>query len=219
MQNQTQLPAAQPASTPRIYLRPPIEENTKQCLLIGNSLTAFNMMPHMLEKFLFAATGQLWLGSNVTRGGASLDWHRESGHADRALETLSPIDVVILQAQSRRPAQDSEASEADFTYWTKAAESKGARVLLYLTWNLLNEAPILATMQGTLSRVTGQTSAEITPVGHVWEKFRKDFPEVALYREDGKHPSAIGSLLVAAVLCQSIAGTLPQNAPFDTSTR
>jgi hypothetical protein len=215
MQNQTQLPAAKPAPSPRINLRPPIEENTKQCLLIGNSLTAFNLMPHMLEKFLFAATGKLWLASNITRGGADLRWHRESGYADRALDILSPIDVVVLQDQSRRPAQDPEASEADFLYWAKAAESKGARVLLYLTWNLLNEEPILETMQNTLSRITEKTSAKIAPAGRVWEKFRQDFPEVGLYCEDGKHPNAMGSLLVAAVLCRSISGTLPQSCPTD----
>jgi len=204
-----------PAPTPRINLRPPIQENSKHCLLVGNSLTAFNMMPHMLEKLLFAATGQLWLGSNITRGGGSLQWHREAGYADHALETLSPVDVVIIQDQSRRPAKDPQASEADFLYWTKKAESKCARVLLYLTWNLLNESPILEELQSTLSRVTEKTSAEIAPVGRVWEKFSKVFPEVVLYREDGKHPTAIGSFLVATVLSRSIAGTLPQSCPTD----
>jgi len=206
-------PSADHGASTRIQLRLSGLGPEKRCLLVGNSLTHFNHMPHMLEKLLLAATGETWVCSSITRGGATLDWHRRMNYAGQVLATSPAFDAVVLQDQSRRPADDAEASAQDFGYWSEQAGRTGARVVLYQTWDLIGEPSRLTQFRRTLEGVCHTHDAVMAPVGEVWQQMRSTTPDSMLYREDGKHPKAPGSLIAAVVLCRTLCGRLPDTCP------
>lgn len=207
-------PSAEHGAPARIQLRLSGLGDEKHCLLMGNSLTHFNYMPQMLEKLLCASTGETWVCSSITRGGATLRWHRQMRYVDKVLETSpTPFDVVVIQDQSRRPAADADASAEDFSYWIEKAENSGAQALLYQTWNLCGQPPLIETFMDTLRRAANGTHAVIAPVGDAWDVLLETLPESSLYREDGKHPKALGSLIAAVILCYKICGSIPETCP------
>ncbi|GEM_PF-2833627 len=207
------VPSSDHGAAVRIQLRLSGLGNEKRCLLVGNSLTHFNHMPHMLEKLLQAATGDNWVCSSITRGGATLAWHRKTNYAGQVLDTTPVFDVVVFQDQSRRPAKEPEASAEDFIYWSEKASATGAKVLFYQTWDILNEPPMIDTFRQTLKTANTSQQATIAPAGEIWAQMLNHTPADLLYREDGKHPKAPGSLITAAVLCQTLCGNLPETCP------
>ncbi len=185
----------------------------KRCLLVGNSLTHFNTMPHMLERLLQSSTGENWVCSSITRGGATLAWHRKMNYAGQVLDTAPAFDAVVFQDQSRRPAKEPEASAEDFGYWAEKASATGAKVLFYQTWDILKEPSMIDTFRQTLETACRSQHADIAPAGEVWGKMLDHSPADLLYRQDGKHPKALGSLIAAAVLCKTLCASLPETCP------
>jgi hypothetical protein len=185
----------------------------RHCLMIGNSLTHFQSMPAMLRRLLSAADDQPWVVSSITRGGATLAWHRAMGYADRALNNGYRFDAVTIQDQSRRPAQFALESEADFRHFIQCAQDNQAVPVAYLTWNLMNEPPLLGAMQATLAPAVDGTAGRVAPAGPLWEEVRRAYPDMALHLPDNKHPTVAGSFLAALALCYSICGRLPEEIP------
>ena len=60
-----------------------------------------------------------------------------------------------------------------------------------------------------------QSEATVAPVGLAWELARKRRPDIALYANDGSHPSKLGAYLTACVfystLTKKTATGLPAN--------
>lgn len=199
----------------RVQLRLGGLGDERHVLLIGNSLTHFHTMPYMLETLLGAATGANWVCSSVTRGGATLAWHRAHGYAERVLATAGPgaFDAVVVQDQSRRPAQHPAASAADFAFFFDYAARMQARPIGYLSWNLRDEPTHVHQMRATLDAAAAASGATVAPAGEHWEAVGSALPHLERYEPDGKHPTAIGSLIAAASLCQAIAGVCPTALP------
>ena len=188
-------------------------EGHRHCLMVGNSLTHFQSMPAMLSRLLSAADDQPWVVSSVTRGGATLDWHRRMGYADDLLNSGLRIDALTIQDQSRRPAHFPAESQADIEHYITLAEQHGAQPIGYLTWDIIDEPTLVPTMQQTFQAAVQDTRARIAWAGTLWDAIRQEQPELKLHVVDGKHPTVVGSLLAALSLCHALVGRLPDRLP------
>ena len=102
-------------------------------LFIGNSYTAVNNLPVILEGLARAAGGrQIETGRHLF-GGATLERHVKQTGALKKIQEQK-WDVVVLQEQSLRPVIDRERMWQYARLLDAEIKAQGARTLFYLTW-------------------------------------------------------------------------------------
>ena len=88
-------------------------------------------------------------------------------------------------------------------------KSKNAVPYLYNTWS--REAT--PETQGAINKVyqllASETNAVLVPIGDVWAEAKKQKPDIQLYFNDGSHPSALGTFLIALGFVKKITGSIP----------
>lgn len=188
-------------------------------LFIGNSFTSFNSMPTMVEQLAGANrdTPRRLFAVEYAPGGSHL---ANAAHDPALLRLISSVhwDIVVLQEQSQVPA---------LPYWlvhqslpavqtlTRLIRRDGARPVLFETWgyergDLANFASdTYAAMQRRLHNgyayLARRQHIVVVPVGETWSRALAEWPSLALWDNDGHHPSLDGSYLTAAAF----------NAAFD----
>jgi len=195
-------------------------------LFIGNSYTAWHMLPEMIAQ-MANANGRSLSYDMVTPGGRTFEQHWNEGKALKKIQA-SEWDYVVLQNQSFQPVSDPEATTKYGKLLADAAIEQGAQPMYYLTWSYANEMPwmkdkpelrdMYLTMQERLSKtyyaLARETGGKVAPVGIAWEQFREANPDVRLHVRDGSHPSQIGAYLSAMVFFEALYGKAPEVAPL-----
>ena len=102
-------------------------------LFIGNSYTAANNLPAMLEGLADAAGGRKIHTDRHLVGGCTLERHV---HEKRAIDKIRSEmwDVVVLQEQSLRPVLDRQSMHKYARLLDAEIRRKGAKTVFYLTW-------------------------------------------------------------------------------------
>ena len=196
-------------------------------LFIGNSLTYYNNLPHLLE--------QLAASSNVPRkletrlvgfGGATLHSHWERGWALKAIRE-GPWDYVVLQEQSSLGAvymvngmrwipPDPEFFHQYARLFDEEIKRTGAKTIFFLTWARKDTPPReQAALTYAYMKIARELRAIVAPVGIAWQETRKGESEFNLYFGDGSHPSSTGSYLAACVFYS----LLYEKSPLGLSAR
>ena len=196
-------------------------------LMIGNSYTAQNDLPHMLATLMChsAIATNVHVDELTTGGGSMHEWVRVG-----ATKLLAGHDVVVLQEQSQTPGFDVntaeyQASLAAVDELAAAATAAHVHVVLFQTWGHQDGDPMNAGIYPTYDAMqtriidgygrylasirTGPApDAEVAPVGQAWAwaYTHNNSLFTALYDTDGSHPSAAGTYLAALVLARTISG-------------
>lgn len=213
-------------------------------LYVGNSYTYVNDLPSV-HRSLHASASPLRIES-VTAGGYTLAQHAVDAGGATALGAFlaedGAFDVVVLQEQSQIPGfgagnGEYEASLDAAVTLGEAAQSRGASVVLYLTWGRergddLNPGlyPDFDTMEARLESgyeamrarlLAAGVEARIAPVGPAFARVHAAVVEAgddptaegsafdALYADDGSHPSPAGTYLGACVILATITAEDP----------
>ncbi len=194
----------------------------KKILFLGNSFTYYNDLPAIVERL---SCGELECHS-ITRGGAYLNAYKTPsdelrGRLDELLSEHQ-YDYVVLQEQSLNAITDL----GDYLSSVKNIASLvgNTKILLYQTWSYAEGSKILKRaglsyaemadgLENAVSRAAREIGAQVIPVGRVFANVCKHRPEIALYDDDGLHPSERGSFIAACVfarfLCEKISGEIP----------
>lgn len=202
------------------------EADTKRALFIGNSYTAFNDLPEMIN-LLGNPLNDTLIWEAVTIGGATLNGTHLTNPATLAAIEQGNWDFVVLQEQSQIPSfPDGQVNTDFYPAVTALVEyihqfNDCGIPLLYMTWgrqmgdadNCDNWPPV-CTYEGMQELLTeryleaaDQNSAWCAPVGSVWsDVFTDPDNTVNLYDNDGSHPSLAGSYLAAATFYTAIFG-------------
>lgn len=172
-------------------------EAPTRVLFIGNSYTARNDMPHRFAQLAAAAGHPVpVVVQSIIAGGATLKRHWNAGVARQAL-AHGPWDFVVLQEMSTLPFKSPARYHENVRLFVPEIARSGARVALYLTWS---RQPAPQAQEG-LTRAVGDIAREIdarvVPVGPAWHAVLRADPALALYEDDGSHPTAAGSYLAA----------------------
>ncbi len=183
-------------------------------LFIGNSFTAFNDLPRMVEEM--AASVDVSVRADVIAPGGA--WWRDHAASSTTMGTLedNEWDFVVLQEQSMALAAPEFARRVSYPPLldlATAARGSGGEPVLFMTWGHRNGAPELGhddyssmqiTLAGTYTEFGQRLAAPVAPVGMAWWLGLEEVPALDLYQPDGSHPSLAGSYLAAAVISATL---------------
>ena len=194
-------------------LEAPVLQNDQplRVLFIGNSLTYYNNLPHLLEQLAASSDVPRKLQTRLIGfGGATLHNHWERGEALKAIRE-GTWDYVVLQEQSSLGAvymvngkrwitPDPEFFHQYARLFDEEIKHSGAKTVFFLTWARKNGPPReQAALTYAYMKIAGELNANVAPVGVAWQEARTGESEISLYLEDGSHPSSSGTYLAACV--------------------
>ena len=168
-------------------------------LFIGNSLTAWNDLPSMLQSLAVAGGHERPVVQSVTRGGFSLEDHWNEGEAQKVI-AAGKWHVVVLQ---QGPSALVESRQLLIAYTRRFAEvirRAGAEPALYMVWPSTDRRFDFGGVSTSYSSAARAVKAELFPAGEVWRHVLREHPDLRLYSEDGLHPTLAGSYAAALVL-------------------
>lgn len=210
-------------------------QDSKKVLFIGNSYTAVNNLPSLVNEMAIS-TGDNLVYDSTTPGG-----YRFLNHAADA-NTSSKIssdawDYVVLQGQSQETSfgQSQMANEvfphAESLCNAIRNNNECSMPLFYMTWGRENGdasncayLPWVCTYEGmddvirdTYIYMSDENDTELSPVGAVWRSLRNNHPDIDLYSTDGSHPSLAGSYAAACAFYTMIYKKDPTLINWDST--
>jgi lysophospholipase L1-like esterase len=180
-------------------------------LFIGNSLTASNDLPAMVQAMARLRGVELRYEA-CTPGGASLEDHWNDGHCRRLLEGQQWDFVVLQQGPSSR--DDSRANLKEWSArWADAIRARGARPALYMVWPQLGQKDGFKRVGDSYRMAADASRSILLPAGDAWRAAIEMDQRLPLYLEDGLHPTEEGTYLAALVVTSHIAEIGPADVP------
>ena len=135
--------------------------------------------------------------TTVLDGGQSLKG--AAGRADIGTVMARGWDIVVLQEQSTTPITAPDTMLRYGTQLGEMAKRAGAKVLLFQTWPAGDATPSATAIRAAYDQLARAIGATVVPVGDAWLQLMTARPDLALYQDDGSHPTAIGTYLAACV--------------------
>jgi hypothetical protein len=184
-------------------------------LFIGNSLTAANNLPGIVEA-MSGALGQPIRCESVAFGGFSLEDHWNDGRARRAIARGGWSTVVLQQGPSALP--ESRVLLIEYTRKFDAEIRRmGARTALYMVWPTAARRSDFEGVNTSYAAAARAVGGLFLPVGEAFRAVRALDSRVGIYGPDGFHPAPPGSYLAALVIVQALTGRSVDNAPATIS--
>lgn len=208
-----------------VFLTSADAEDSTRILFIGNSYTG-QIRKAVTDLVKASPKGSSTEIEFIAPGGKTLENHLKNE------STLKKIaegnwDFVVLQDQSQTPAVFPKRFEAAAIKLDKLIDAAGAKTVLYQTWGRRDgdkqnaqHFPDYKSMQKELSKsyitAARRCKAILAPVGDTWALVRKADDElgIALYKNDGSHPSDKGAYLAACVFYAVIFEQSPGSLEF-----
>ena len=195
-----------------------------QVLFIGNSYTDSNGFPEMFANLARSGGHDVEVGL-LARGGWTLEKHAQAAETAEIIQQRA-WDYVVLQEQSIIPSNTVVREQSMYPavrILNNEIENIGASAILFITWGRRDGLSQLgyssfSEMQNGLSRgylnIAIELNILVSPVGLAWKNALKIDPQLALWQDDGSHPSVLGSYLAACVFYAVIFNESPEGLPF-----
>jgi hypothetical protein len=180
-------------------------------LFVGNSLTAGNDLPGLVEAM--ASTGGIKVRTQaVVFGNFSLEDHWNNGQARKVLASARWDYLVLQQGPSSRPE-----SQANLRTWAKKwadeARQHGATPALYMVWPFQGQKEGFELVSQSYRAAATASQARILPAGEAWQEALRLRTPAPLYQEDRLHPTVAGTYLAALVITHELTGVKPRSIP------
>ena len=185
-------------------------------LFIGNSLTATNDLPAVLEAF-GRAQGVAIETRMVAFPEHTLLDHWGRPEARRALAGGRWDFVVLQQGPSAMP-ESQRLLRSYAGNWAKEIRRFGARPAMFMVWPSRSRFGDFAGVLDSYRLAAEDTGALLLPVGDAWLRMWKRDPAANLYGPDGFHPSGLGTYLAALVMFRQFTGTSVVGLPSPFSS-
>jgi hypothetical protein len=183
----------------RPQARPPL-----RILFIGNSLTAANNLPDIVESLGRARDGSTIETLAVTANNFSLEDHWTQGTA-RAVIAKGGWSVVVLQ-QGPSALPDSRVLLRAYTRrFADEARKAGAQTALYMVWPSKARSRDFDGVSESYTLAALDIEGILLPAGDAWREAWRRNPSLALYGEDEFHPSRMGSYLAALAIWRGLS--------------
>jgi hypothetical protein len=188
------------------------ESKSRKVLFIGNSFTARNDVPGLIE-LLAAARGKTLEHRLISAGGASLRNHWNAGQARKAIES-GGFDAVALQEQSTLPVKNALRMHENVRLFDAVIKAAGAQTVLYMTWARQHAPESQQAITDAYLSIGRELGATVVPAGLAWQRFLQKHDQPVLHDRDGSHPTLAGSYLAACVFY----GVLFEESPVEIET-
>ena len=173
-------------------------------LFIGNSLTATNNVPAIVERLGRLNSEQI-VTKTVAYPNFSLEDHWNQGDARKAVAEGGWSVVVLQQGPSARP--ESRVLLVEYAKRFAAEASRvNARVALYMVWPSAARLRDFDGVKASYEAAAREAGGVFLPAGDAWRQAWRRDPKLGLYGADGFHPSASGSYLAALVIYRGLTG-------------
>lgn len=189
----------------------PAHQDELRVLFIGNSLTASNNVPRLVEQ-LTDRGGRRIRSTAITRNDFSLDDHWDQGDAVRAITRGGWAFVVLQQGPSALPESRVQL-RASTKRFDDVIQKAGARTALYMVWPSEARARDFDAVRESYAIAAADVGGVFIPAGEAWRAAWRRDPRTELYASDRFHPTAKGSLLAAMVIAQVLTGRDVMPAP------
>ena len=183
--------------------------STTRILFVGNSYTSRHQLPRLIADVAANATPPVDVAPvAVVAGGASLRRHWNAGVAQKTL-SRSRWDYLVLQEQSTLPVKNCARYHENVRLFAAEAAQYATSVALYLTWSRQSAPQTQAQITDAVRRIAAEVGASVVPVGVAWHRAIAERPDLALYLDDGSHPTALGAYLTACVFAVALLDRRP----------
>lgn len=189
------------------------QKKTLSILFIGNSFTARNDLPGLIER-LADSLGIKIQHRLISAGGASLRAHWNAGAAAEAISS-GDYDYVVLQEQSTLPIKNAKRFHENVRLFQDTIQAAGSTMVLYLTWARQNVPQTQKSLTDAYTSIGHELGAKVIPVGIAWEKFLAKYEQPVLHDKDKSHPTLAGTYLAACVFVGRLLGENPNSCDFD----
>jgi hypothetical protein len=199
-------------------LHPRSQAATTRVLFIGNSLTAANDLPALVDA-IGRAHGTPMPHETIAVPNFSLDDHWDRGDAVRAIARGGWSTIVLQQGPSAL-AESRVLLRASVRKFDGAARRAGARTALYMVWPTAARGDDFPRVHESYAVAAHDVGALLLPAGDAWRAAWRREPSLALYGPDGFHPTFLGSYVAALAIYAQLANQLPgaigpiPSAPF-----
>ncbi len=204
--------------------KPAAQTPQESVLIIGNSLSYYNcglnayLEGMMREGYQPRARVRLAAMSGAGLAHLPAEEMADSGatNARAALPDapgakLPLPKTVILQAGNRPAAAESDA--AFLPEHVKAVKKIGAVPVLFLPWSPKDlTAKEVRQVRASAVKAAAASKLQIIPAGPAFDEAERLYPDLKLRVSDGRHPTAAGSYLAAAVIYASLFRRNPKEA-------
>ena len=192
-------------------------------LFLGNSYTYANDLPAVFRE-LARGGGQNVETGMVAGGGETLADHAASPDSTAAIRG-SGWQFVVVQEQSQVPSLES-ARQSQMYPATRSLvniiRTAGATPILFQTWAHrdgwadygLDYGAMQAAIDEGYATIGRELRVAVAPAGQAWQATLRQDPMIALWQEDGSHPSMAGTYLAACVLYARIFDASPVGIPM-----
>jgi hypothetical protein len=188
-------------------------------LFIGNSYTSRNQLPRLVADLALAAEHPRRVEvDTVVAGGASLKRHWNAGIAQQVLARLS-WNYVVLQEQSTLPLKNPARYHDNVRLFAPEIARRNAKTVLYLTWPRRQAPDSQDRITRAVEEIAAEIDALVVPVGPAWQAAIAKDTDLALYTDDGSHPTALGSYLAACVFHVRLFGEAPRGFAVSDALR
>jgi hypothetical protein len=193
---------------------PSTAQPAARVLFIGNSLTAANNLPGMIE----AVTAQAGLKGRITCRAVAipnfgLQEHWDRGEALRAIKNGTHWTHVVLQ-QGPTSMPDSRLLLREFAKkFAFEITASGAKVVIYSPWTPRDRLEFMNAVLESHRLAAEGVGGMLVPVGEGWRAAWRVDPSLALYGPDDFHPSPAGSYVAALMFFQKLSGRSPEGLP------
>ena len=127
-----------------------------------------------------------------------------------------PWELVVLQGQSREPINPKKSDK--FKSAAKDLDAMirkaGAKTVLFMTWAYKKKPEMAGPLRDAYTKLGNELNALVVPAGAAFERARLKNPNMELYAKDGKHPSVLGTYLVANVFFSALFDKSPVGAKY-----
>jgi hypothetical protein len=180
-------------------------------LFIGNSLTYYHKLPHMVAELAKAGGQKPLRHEQETPGGCTFERHWKDGKAQKKIESRK-WDYVILQENGQLGFKRRDSMLEYGKKLDAEIKKQGAKTILFLTWED-QHAGTQAQITKVYQDLAAECKSQIAPVGLAWEAALKVNKDLVLHEKDKNHPNKAGSYLTACVFYATLYGKSPEGLP------
>jgi hypothetical protein len=181
-------------------------------LLIGNSLTAANGLPQIVESLSKARGGATLEATAITANNFSLEDHWNQGHARATIARGNWAFVILQQGPSALP--DSRVLLREYARrFAGEARKVGARPALYMVWPAKVRSGDFDAVSESYALAARDVDGVLISAGDAWREVWRRDPGAALYGGDNFHPSLLGSYVAALTIWRGLSGASVTGLP------
>ncbi len=171
-------------------------------LFIGNSHTYYHDLPARVS-MMAQESGYDCEVTMLAHGGWYLQQHIKEPEVRFNIK-YGNYNYVVLQEHSH-PFDDIQGYIEAATMLSDWIRNAGGKPVIYGTWARKNEEPVQKTMNSVNRKLSEDLKALYAPVGESWWEYKRSWPDIELYDDDGAHASKRGIEFAAKIIWETIS--------------